>query len=44
MYYSNYYETKVLVIRASAKARRVIANAGPIQAKKMRTTDVDVNL
>jgi hypothetical protein len=44
MYYSNYYETKVLVIRASAKTRRVIANAGPIQAKKMRTTDVDVNL
>ena len=44
MYYSNYYETKVLVIRANAKARRIIANAGPIQAKKMRTTDVDVNL
>ena len=44
MYYSNSDETKVLVIRASAKARRVIANAGPIQAKKMRTTDVDVNL
>ncbi len=44
MYYSNSDETKVLVIRASAKTRRVIANAGPIQAKKMRTTDVDVNL
>ena len=29
---------------AFIKARRVIANAGPIQAKKMRTTDVDVNL